>query len=409
MSVTFQAAKVTDHVYWVGAIDWGIRDFHGYQTSRGTTYNAYLVLADKVTLIDTVKAPFLDEMLSRIGTIIAPDKIDYIISNHSEMDHSGSLPRAISAIKPEKVFASAMGVKALSDHFHLNQEIIAVNEKEPLNLGSLNLSFVETRMVHWPDSMFTYLSEEGVLFSQDGFGMHLATSERFADEIDDAIMIQEATKYFANILTPLSSIIAKLLKKVGGLGLDIKVIAPDHGPIWRKDAGTMVERYGKWCAQEPTRKAVVAFDTMWQSTAGMARAIGEGLTAGGASARIMPLKSCHRSDVATEILDAGALIVGSPTMNNNIFPTVADLMTYLKGLKPQNLIGAVFGSYGWSGEAAKQLADIFTQMKVDLVAEPLRAKYVPDSEALSQCHSLGMQIAEKLKDLPLERRDADGS
>ncbi len=397
MSETCQAVKVTDHVYWVGAVDWGIRDFHGYRTSRGTTYNAYLILADRVTLIDTVKAPFIGEMLSRVSSVIAPGKIDYIISNHAEMDHSGSLPEAIRAIKPEKVFASAMGVKALSDHFRMDREIIAVNEKELLSLGNLNLSFVETRMVHWPDSMFTYLAGDGVLFSQDGFGMHLATSERFADEIDSAVMEQEAAKYFANILTPLSSVIAKLLERVGGLGLDIRVIAPDHGPIWRKDVGTMVERYARWCAQEPTRKAVVAYDTMWQSTAGMARAIGEGLAAGGAGVRMMPLKSCHRSDVATEVLEAGALIVGSPTMNNNMFPTVADLMTYLKGLKPQNLVGAVFGSYGWSGEAAKQLAEILTQMKVELVAEPLRAKYVPDSEALGQCFSLGTRIAEKLK------------
>ncbi|UCH86998.1 MAG: FprA family A-type flavoprotein [Dehalococcoidia bacterium] len=399
MSGPFKAAKVTDHVYWVGAIDWALREFHGHLTSRGTNYNAYLILADKITLVDTVKSSFREEMLSRIASVIDPGDITYIISNHSEMDHSGCLPEVIQAVKPEKVFASAMGADALAEHFHLGQEIVAVKDGESISLGNMNVSFMETRMLHWPDSMFTYLAEDGVLFSQDVFSMHLASTERFDDEIDDDILEDEAAKYFANILLPLSTAVSRLLEKVGGLDITKGIVATDHGPIWRKDVDRIVELYSRWAAQKPTKKAVVVYDTMYESTATMARAIGEGIRAGGADAKLLPLRVCHRTDVATEMLDAGALLVGSPTFNNNIFPTVADALTYLKGLKPRNLIGAAFGSYGWSGEAVGQVEDVLRGMKVDLVGEGVKAKYVPDDEALAQCHSLGALVAEKLKEL----------
>jgi flavorubredoxin len=396
MSGVFKTVKVTDRVYWVGAIDWDIRDFHGYSTERGTTYNAYLVLADKITLIDTVKAPFKDEMLSRIASIIDPQDISIIVSNHSEMDHSGCLREVIEEIKPEKILASTMGVKALKAHFHMNREILAVKDGEGISLGNMTLSFIETRMLHWPDSMFSYLTEEELLFSQDAFGMHLAADERFADEISGEVLEFEAAKYYANILMPFSTLVANLLKKIESLGIEIKIIAPDHGPVWRKNPGKIMGFYSGWAAQKPTDKAVVVYDTMWESTAAMARAIGEGVTDGGAHAKIMPLKFFHRSDVATELLLAGALLVGSPTINNQMFPTVADILTYLKGLKPRNLIGAAFGSYGWSGEAVEQVEDMLRAMKVDLIGQSRKALYVPDDDALAQCRSLGMQIARKL-------------
>jgi len=392
----FNATKISDHVYWVGAVDWATRDFHGYLTQRGSTYNAYLILADKITLIDTVKAPFKEEMLARIASVINPEEISYIISNHSEMDHSGSLPQTIEAVKPEKVFASSVGVKTLANLFYMDREIIPVKDGESLSLGNMNLSFVETKMLHWPDSMMTYLVEDGVLFSQDAFGMHLATSQRFADEIDDDVLEYEGAKYFANILLLLSSLVIRTLEKVGKLGITINVLAPDHGPIWREDINRMLEYYAKWAAQKPTRKAVVVYDTMWQSTHKMARAIGEGLADGGADAKIMKLRACHRSDIVTEILDAGALLVGSPTINNNMFPTVADVLTYLKGLKPQNLIGTAFGSYGWSGEAVGHVEEILNAMKIELVGESIKARYVPDDDALDKCFSLGKLVADEL-------------
>lgn len=348
MAGVYKAVKISDKVYWVGAIDWVIRDFHGYTTKRGSTYNAYLILADKATLIDTVKAPFKDEMLSRISSVIEPEKIDYIVSNHSEMDHSGSLKAVISEISPEKVFASEMGTKALKEHFGL-EGILPLKSGEKLSLGNMELTFLETRMLHWPDSMFSYLPEEKLLFSQDAFGMHLATDERFADEIKEDILDYEASTYYANILLPYSPLVLKLLDEVEKSGLEIDIIAPDHGPVWRKDLGWILNRYRTWAEQKPTEKAVVLFDTMWHSTEMMARAIEEGLVAGGARVKVMSMASSHRSDVAYELLDAGGLIAGSPTLNNNIFPTMADVLTYLKGLRPANLIGAAFASYGWGG------------------------------------------------------------
>lgn len=392
----FHAVPVTDRIYWVGAVDWNLRYFHGYATERGTTYNAYLILADKVTLVDTVREPFVGELLERIASVIDPASIDYIVSNHAEMDHSGGLPEVISAVKPEKVFASVNGVKALTDHFHLGQEITPVKDGESLSLGNATLSFMETRMLHWPDSMFSYLVEDRVLFSNDAFGMHLASAERFDDEIDDYLLDHEAAKYYANILLPYSSLVTKLLDKVAASGLALDIIAPDHGPIWRCKPEHILNAYGVWAAQCPTNKALIVYDTMWHSTEKMAHAIAEGITDGGATVKILPLDAFQRSNVAAEMLDAGALVIGSPTMNNNMFPTVADVLTYLKGLRPQNIVGAAFGSYGWGGEAAKQIHDTMTAMGIDMVADPLRVKYVPDHAALTQCYDLGKSIAEAL-------------
>ena len=398
MGNVYKAVKVSDHVYWVGAIDWGIRDFHGYTTRRGSTYNAYLILADKITLMDTVRAPFGDELLSRIASVVDPGDIDYIVSDHAEMDHSGSLSRIMEEIKPEKVFASVMGTKALKEHFGLDG-ILPLKSGDSLSLGNMRLTFMETRMLHWPDSMFSYLKEDRLLFSQDAFGMHLASAERFADTIDTAILDYEAATYYANILMPYSPQVLKLLGDVKKSGLDIRIVAPDHGPVWRRKIDTIMESYAQWALQRPSNKAIVLYDTMWHSTELMARAIEEGLAQGGARVKVMSMGSSHRSDAAYEILDAGALVAGSPTLNNNIFPTMADVLIYLKGLRPQNLIGAAFGSYGWSGESPQQIADILAEMKVNLVAEPLKVKYVPDGDDLKRCVALGRDVAKKLKEV----------
>ncbi len=406
MNGPLRAVKITDRVFWVGAIDWAVRDFHGYLTSRGTSYNAYLIVADKVTLIDTVKEPFEREMVTRIAAVIDPRRIDYLVSNHAEIDHSGCIPAVIAGLQPERVFASTRGVAALTRHFHLAQEITPVQDGESISLGggrtpsAPTLTFVETPMLHWPDSMFTYLAQERVLFSSDAFGMHLASSERFADEVDPAVVESEAARYFANILMPLSPLVTRLLERVGKLNLDIDVIATSHGPIWRRDLGQVLGRYAKWAERKPTNKALVVYDTMWRSTDMMARAICDGLVAGGASARLMPLKAAHRSDVAAELLDAGALIVGSPSVNGGMFPTVADVLTYLKGLKPRNLVGAAFGSYGWSGEAVAHIAAALQEMQVEVVGEGVRAQYVPDDAALRECAALGAAVADRLKGLP---------
>jgi len=394
----FKAVQVTDRVYWVGAIDWSIRDFHGYLTGRGTTYNAFLVLADKITLIDTVKAPYRNELMARIASVIDPGDISVIISNHSEMDHSGCLIDVIDTVAPDAVYASPMGVKALTRHFGPNLPITEVKSGESIDMGNMEAVVMETRMLHWPDSMVTWLPAESILFSQDAFGMHLASYERFADELDDAVLDYEAAKYFANILLPYAQLIPKVMENVGNAGIKPSVIAPDHGPIYRRgeDIEYIFESYLEWAKQEPAPKAVVTYDTMWGSTDLMGRSVCEGLASEGVEVKSMSLKGAHRSDVATEILDAGALIVGSPTINNNMFPTVADVMSYIKGLKPKNLVGGVFGSYGWSGESVGQLESIFDTMKIERVAESVKVQYVPDEDDLKRCYDLGKTIGKKL-------------
>jgi flavorubredoxin len=397
MSNVYSAIKVSDHVYWVGAIDWTIRDFHGYTTPHGSTYNAYLVMADEVTLIDTVKAPFKDEMLARIKSVIDPKQIKYIVSNHSEMDHSGCLPEVIDIIKPKKVFASAVGVKTLKELFHDQHEIIPVKDGEILSLGNMDLTFMETRMIHWPDSMFAYLAKDELLFSQDAFGMHLATLERFDDEIPAATLEYEAATYYANIVLPYSPVVLKALEKVIKTGWKIKFLAPDHGPVWRKDVSGIISFYQKWASQKPTAKAVVVYATMWHSTEKMASAIAESLAQEGIKVKLISMNEVHRSEVVYETLNAGALIVGSSTLNNNILPQMADVMIYLKGLKPANLIGASFGSYGWSGESARDLEQMLKDMKVEVIAPAISTKHVPDNNVLEKCHELGKTIAAELK------------
>jgi len=365
---------------------------------RGTTYNAYLVLADKVTLVDTVKAPFKDEMLARIASIIEPAKIAYVVSNHSEPDHSSALPALIAELKPQKVFASSMGVKALEQHYHGACPAVAVKDGEKLGLGNLELVFAETRMCHWPESMVTYLPQEKALISQDVFGMHLAGHERFDDEVELHILDHEAAKYYANILMPFGSFVTKALDKLRALGWELDMILPDHGPIWRKHSRHIVEAYARWAGQPRANKAIVLYDTMWSSTDLMARALGEGLRAGGTAAKLMPLSGTHRSDVATELLDAGALVVGAPTLNNQIFPTLADVLIYILGLAPKGLVAATFGSYGWSGEAPKKLRAILEELKAEPVGEPLRVPYVPGDADLKRCYDLGLQVAARLKE-----------
>ncbi len=397
MNSIAKAIKISDKVYWVGAVDWTIRDFHGYRTSRGTTYNAYLIMADKITLIDTVKAPFRDELLSRISSVVNPSEIDYIVSNHAEMDHSGCLPQIIDIVKPEKVFASTMGQKNLEAQLGIGSRITPVKTGDSLSLGNMNLSFIETKMLHWPDSMFTYLKEEQILFSQDAFGMHLAVDKLFDDENVWDVLEEEGEKYFGNILMPYSNLIIKLLDDVGKMNLPIKLVATDHGPIWRTHIGKILELYRKWSEHKPVPRAIVVYDTMWNSTAIMANAVGEGLRETGVEFKILPLSVSHRSDVATEILKSSAIIVGSPTMNNNIFPTIADVLTYLKGLRPSNMIGASFSSYGWSGESLPQMNEYLKSMNVELASEGVRAKYVPSETDLKACFELGKLVGDKLR------------
>ena len=392
--------KIADNIYWVGAVDWNIRDFHGYSTYEGSTYNAYLILDEKITLIDTVKDKLFDQFISNIRQVIDPKKIDIVISNHTEMDHTGSLPRFMHIIGKDKpIYCSKMGKKNLSLHFGDGFYYIPVADGDKLSIGKRELMFIETRMLHWPDSMFTYIPEEKILFSSDAFGEHYATSRRFDHEVDEDELFKQAKKYYANILLPYSNLVLKLFEKVKKLNLEFNMICPDHGVIWTKHIGKIIDLYVKWAEQKPTKKALVVYDTMWHSTEKMAETIGEALNKEDIEVKIMSLKSWHRSDIITELMDAGGLLVGSPTLNNSIFPTISDFLTYMKGLRPKNKLGAAFGSYGWSGEAPKKVEEILREANFEIIAPALKIQYVPNSNGLKQCEDLGKQMAEKLKKL----------
>jgi flavorubredoxin len=388
--------EVAKDIYWVGVVDWNIRDFHGYATPMGSTYNAYLILDDQVTLIDTVKKEFADQLLEQISAIIDPKKIDAVISNHTEMDHSGGLPRVMHKIGEDKpLYCSKVGQKNLSLHFREKWNYRPVESGGELSLGEKTLTFLETRMLHWPDSMFTYVKEDHLLFSSDAFGQHYAGLERFDDQVGEAIMPQ-ALKYFANILLLYAPLVLQLVEKVTQMKLGIKTICPDHGIIWRKDPGKIIQAYVDWSLQKPKKKAVVVYDTMWHSTQKMAESIVDGLAQEGIEARPMHLRANHRSDIMTEILDAGAVVVGSPTLNNGLYPTVSDFLTYMKGLKPKKKIAAAFGSFGWSGEAVKLINKELEEMKFDLIDPGLKLQFVPDSDGLEAAFQLGCKIGQAL-------------
>jgi len=390
--------EITKGIYDVGVIDWNIRDFHGYSTYRGTSYNAFLIVDEKIALIDTVKKNYSDQLIDNISKIIDPKKIDYVVSNHTEMDHSGGLPRVMHRVGEDKpLYCSKMGAKNLARHFSQKWNYHAVGTGEALSLGHRTLTFLETRMLHWPDSMFTYLKEDKILFSSDGFGQHYAGHERFDDQIGDDIMLH-AKKYYANILLLYSPLILKLLDTVAELGLQIDMICPDHGIIWRKDPGRIIRAYAKWAKQEQEKKAVVIYDTMWHSTEAMANKIAAGIADAGISVRPMHIRTSHRSEIMTEVLDAAAVVVGSPTLNNQLFPTVSDFLIYMKGLKPINKIGAAFGSYGWSGEAVKLITKELEDMKFDVIDPGVRIQYVPDKKGLETCFELGQKIGKAINE-----------
>ena len=388
--------QIAPDIYWVGSIDWNVRDFHGYSTKEGTTYNAFLIMDKKITLIDTVKKEFIKEHLEKISRIVDPAKIDIVISNHTEMDHSGGIPHVMAAVGEKKpLYCSKKGFENLSRHFYHKYNYQIVDDMGELNIGKRDLVFMETRMLHWPDSMFTYDKTDKILFSSDAFGQHYAGMERFDDEVGDAIM-PHAKKYFANILTPYSQMILKLAGRIGELGLKFDMVCPDHGIIWRKDIPKIVNAYVEWSGQKPAKKAVIFYDTMWHSTEMMAGEIASGLHESGVEVKLMHIRTSHRSDIMTEVLDAGAVVVGSPTLNNGLFPTVADVLTYIKGLRPKKKIAAAFGSYGWSGESVKLINKELQDMKFELVDEGLNMKFVPDKSNLKECFEYGKKIGKAL-------------
>jgi flavorubredoxin len=374
-----KAVEIKKGIYWVGGIDWTLRNFHGYSTERGSTYNAYLIIDEKIVLVDTVKDYLFEEMLERVKSVIDPSKIDYVVSNHVEMDHSGSLPRIMEISKDATVITSPNGEKGLKEHYEAGWKMQVVNTGDSVSIGKRTLSFVLTQMVHWPDSMATYIPEEKLLLPNDAFGQHIATPERFDDEVDWGILKEEAAKYYANIVLPFGSQVQKALEAVSAL--DIDMIAPSHGIIWREHIQKMIDLYKEWSNNETKEKAVIIFDSMWHSTEKIAKAVYGAFEDKGIPARLMDLKAEHISNVMTQVLDAKYICVGSPTLNNGMLPTVAAFLTYMKGLSPKNRRGFAFGSYGWGGQSIQQIEAVLKEIGFD-VAEPIKVKYVPDNKTL---------------------------
>lgn len=372
--------KIKENIYWVGGIDWDLRNFHGYLTQRGSTYNAYLIIDEKVTLLDTVKYYLVDEMLERISKIIDPAKIDYIVSNHVEMDHSGGLPALMDIAKNATLFTSTKGEKGLNIHYKNDWPMKPMASGDTLSIGKRELTFVHTPMVHWPDNMVSYLGAEKILFSNDAFGQHIASSERFDDEYSLDIILEEARKYYANIVLPYSAQVQKALEGLGGL--DIEIIAPSHGIIWRKNIPALLENYTKWSSNESDEKALIIYDTMWKSTEKIAYAIQRGFENRGINTQMLNLNSSHISDIMTQVLSARYICVGSPTLNKNMLPSVSAFLTYLKGLAPRNRKALAFGSYGWAGAGTEQVEEVLKSCKFEML-ETIKVNYIPDEDTLA--------------------------
>ena len=390
--------ELTKGVFWVGVVDWAIRKFHGHElsTHRGSSYNSYLITDEKTVLVDTVWGPFQDQLIQNISEVVDPAKIDIMVANHAEVDHSGSLPAVMRYAPNAAVVVSQRGKESIEGHFHQPWNFRAVKTGDKINIGKYDLVFVEAPMLHWPDSMFTYLTGKNILMPNDAFGQHYATAFRFNDQVDEEELYEEALKYYANILTPFSGLVLKKIEEVLSLNLTVDMIAPSHGVIWRKDPLQIAKKYQQWASQEPEKSAVILYDTMWDGTRHMAEAIGHGLAAEGIPHKVFHVGVSDRNDVITEVFKAKAIIVGSPTFNQGLLPTISPILEDLKGLKFQNKIGAAFGSYGWSGESVKILEEHLNHCKIPIVAEGVRAKWQPKPDDLASCQELGHKVAQAI-------------
>jgi len=386
--------RLADGVDWVGYVDWAIRDFHGYRTERGSSYNSYLIQDQHTALIDTVKAPYAETLIAHVSALTDPRSIRYVVCNHAEPDHAGSLPRVLEVCPDAELVCDAKCRDALTRYHDTSTwKFKVVADGETLSLGKRNLTFMETPMVHWPESMFTYVPEEKLLFSMDAFGQHYAAAHRFDDAEPLDVVLQEAKTYYANIVMLYSRPIARALER--GASLDIEMIAPSHGVIWRSHADRILAAYHQWVAGTPRAKVVVMYDSMWASTAKMAQAIVDGALEIDVDVRLYNVHETNITTLATEMLDAATAAFGSPTLNTTLMPTMAAALTYLKGLKPACKGGLAFGSYGWSKGGARDIEEYLRAMKFEILCEPLQAQFSPDPAMLAECRAAGRMLAEK--------------
>jgi flavorubredoxin len=398
-----KAVEIKQGVFWVGAMDWAIRDFHGYETPRGTTYNNYLIMDDQVTLVDTVKYDFADITLKNIASIVDPARIQNVVVNHIENDHVTSLDRIMTLAPDATIFISEKGKRGLERFFDLSKwQVKVVKSGDTLCIGRRTLRFLETPMLHWPDSMVTYLEEDKILFTQDAFGQHIASSGRFDDEfiveysaaeLEDAVI-----DYYANILMPFGALIKNKIGEIGKLGMEIDVIAPDHGVIWRKNPQKVLDMYLDMANGKAELSVAIVYDTMWQSTEKMIVPIAEGIKDAGVGVKIVKLRATPMSVAIKEFWKARGALIGSPTLNNIMYPSVAEFLTHLRGLRPKNRLTGAFGSYGWGGGAVKEIYEDFKRMGLDAVEPGLQILYRPAKEDEEACFRFGHDFALKVRE-----------
>jgi flavorubredoxin len=393
--------KVKNNVYWVGKIDWELRKFHGeeYSTHKGSTYNSYLVRDTRTALIDTVWSPFREEFVDQLSQEITLSDIDFIVANHAEPDHSGALPELMKAIPDKPIYCTANAIKSLKGYYHQDWNFQVVKTGDRLNLGSKELVFVSAPMLHWPDSMFCYLTEDNVLFSNDAFGQHYASKLMYNDLVDQAELYQECIKYYANILTPFSKLVAKKIQEVVGLGLPVDMICTSHGVIWRDDPLQIVNKYAEWADDYQENQITIIYDSMWNSTKNMAEAIAEGIRSEDEEVAVKLFNSARRdkNDIITEVFKSKAILMGSSTINRGILSSVAGILEEMRGLGFKKKKAAAFGSYGWSGEGVKMITDLLKEGGFEVVNDGLRELWNPDRQSLENCLGFGRDLAEAFR------------
>jgi flavorubredoxin len=390
--------QILPGIYSVGAVDWDVRNFHGhtYNTQRGSSYNAYLIIDEKIALIDTVYGPFTQELINHIKEIIPLEKIDYVIANHVETDHSGALPGIMPLCPKAKILGTAKCQEGLYKHYYKNWDFQTVKTNDQLKLGRRTLTFIEAPMIHWPDSMFTYCPQDELLMPNDAFGQHFASSSPFDDQVDQCALMEEAEKYYANILWPLGSIILKKIQELQRLKIPVKMIAPSHGVIWRRDPDKIINSYISWAKGETKDKVVIVYETMWGATEGMARKIAEGIIQAGFEVELYDIGQSDRTQIITQMLGARGFLFGSSTHDNDMLPNIAAFLELVKGLKPKGRRAGFFGSYGWAGGAVKEMQEMLKDSGVDQTTPGLAFKYVPDASELASCFEFGAKFAQSL-------------
>lgn len=398
-----KAVELKNGIYWVGAIDWAVRDFHGYETPRGTTYNNYLIMDDEITLLDTVKYDFSDITIKNIRSVVDPSKIRHVVINHIENDHVTSIDKIMEMTPNAAIYITEKGKKGLDRFFDTSKWAIkVVKTGDTLSIGKRTLLFIETPMLHWPDSMMTYIKEDKILISQDAFGQHIASAVRFDDEFITCASMSEledaVIDYYANILMPFGQLIKAKIADIQKMGIEIEMIAPDHGIIWRANPQKVLQMYLDMANGKSNLSVSIIYDTMWHSTEQMTLPIMQGIKDEGVECKVIKLRATPMSVAIKEFWKTRGALIGTPTLNNIMYPSVAHFLTHLRGLRPKNRIVGAFGSYGWGGGAVKEAYEDFKRMGLEIFEPGLQILFKPSFEDEAKCYEFGNAFAKKVKD-----------